>query len=131
MENYTFRTFSRRLKVNRSTPFKISIHFITVICVTLCLYQVVQLLNQYFEYAVEYQTTIGNIDTMTLPTVSVCSSYEIYGDDEPVTEEIRYLFQEIAYDYDHRILDCTLVLRNGSKINCHSITKPEKYISYE
>ena len=103
-----------------------------MICVTLCLYQVVQLLNQYFVYAVEVQTTIGNIDTMTLPTVSVCSSYEFYGnEEESVVREVRNLFQQNAYNYEKRILDCTLVLKNGSKINCHSITKPEKYINID
>ena len=103
---------------------------IILICATICMYQVFQLLNQYFEYDIEVQTTIGNIEEVTLPTISICVAYKIYGKGG-VPREIRNLLEHSAYDYNHRILSCTLVLQNGDKINCESVTKPEKFMTID
>ena len=101
-----------------------------MICATLCVYQVCQLLNQYFEYDVEAQTTIHTIERMSFPTISICVYYDFYGNGS-VPREIRNIFKHSAYDYDHRILSCELVLKNGDKVNCKSVTKSEKIMNFD
>ena len=122
-----FNTGSCQARIHRSTPFKVLSHLVTLMCATLCVYQVYQLLEQYFKYDVEVQTTIGNIATMTLPTISICPSYSIYGSGS-VPREIGNLFKHSAYNYDQR-MDCRLTSKNGNLISCTSVTKPEKFLN--
>ena len=120
--------FSSQLKLDQL--FKVVKFLIILTCATLCIYQVCQLLNQYFAYDVEVQTTVGNIQDKTLPTISICVYYKIYGNGG-VPREIRNLFTQAAYDFNHRILRCSLVLKNGDQVECESVTKSEKFLNLD